>query len=169
MSVRVDGGPAHRYYRALVGCWSGTLVIDVTDWRAVARLPLATRVMAVLARLSGSASMATTLDADGAAFVHTTRMSRMGVTVFETAERITVHDDGRAIRLVGTQRPRIGPRESYTADGEIDDGTHAMYRIPWCGSPMVQRTSIVPAGLELTQETAWSRAFVLLRRSEPSS
>ena len=160
-------GPAFDYYRALEGSWLGTLAFKVTSLRTAAKFGARTGVAALLGQLGSSTSMATTLRASGGGFVHTTRVTASGVTVFETSEHITIGDAGRSIRMAGAQHPRVGPRERYEADGEVDaDAMGVTYRIPWMGSPMLQRTARVDEGLELTQETPWSRASVLLRRSD---
>lgn len=159
-------GPAHRYYRALEGCWAGGFRLAVTDWHALGGLTMATKATATLAHLVGATSMSTTLHASGRDYLHTTRVRKWAIVAFETSEVITVGEDGRTFRLRGEQRPWLGRAERYEAHGEIDgSATRATYHIPWLGADMLQRTAIVPEGLELTQETAWSRAFVLLRRT----
>jgi hypothetical protein len=53
--------------------------------------------------------------------------------------------------------------------GEMDpSGERTTYRLVWLECPLVQRTRVVPEGLELTQETAWSFGEVLLRRRGPA-
>ncbi len=109
--------------------------------------------------------MKTTLRASGRDYLHTTQVSRLGITLMRSREVITIGDDGRSIRMSGEQRPLIGPKELYESIGEIDDSaTRATYRIPWAGTSMTQRTRIVSDGLALEQETAWSRGAVLLLR-----
>lgn len=157
-------GPARRYYRSLEGRWSGRFHFAVTDPRAGGEAA-ALRRMAALSRLVGPASIATTLEAEGDCFRHTTRISKWGATLYETAERIELRPDGRALVMSGELRAPFRPVERYEASGEIDErATGATYRIPWAGVEMVQRTAIVAEGLELSQETPWSRAYVLLRR-----
>jgi len=166
MATPANDGPVHRYYRALEGQWSGTLTLTITDPVALRGYPLSTRAMMTFSRLLGPVLMQTTLAASGAAYRHTTRVSRAGIPLFVTSEIISPGDDGRSLRMSGEQRTSIGAVERYDADGEVDDSaTRATYRIPWLGAPLVQRTRIVDEGLELTQETPWSRAEVLLRRA----
>jgi len=158
-------GPVPRYYRSLEGRWAGTLTLRMTAWRALRGHPLATKVTMVSARLVSPVRMATTLEARGASFVHTTRVTKWGFLLYATEETIEVTDGGRALRMVGEQRPRLGPLERYEAAGEVDpSATRATYRIPWLGVELVQRTRVVAEGLELTQETPWSRSSVLLHR-----
>jgi len=110
--------------------------------------------------------MQTTLEGEGRSFRHTTRVRVWGLESFTTEERIELADDGRSLRMTGVQTPRFGRPERYEASGSIDEtATRATYEITWLGCSLVQRTRIVPEGLELTQDTAWSHAEVLLRRA----
>lgn len=133
--------------------------------KALAGSPASARATLLLARVAGSLRMDTTLAAAGPGFVHTTRVSKLGLLVYETSERIVLGADGRSLRMSGEQRPRVGPAEPYEATGVIDEtATCAEYRIPWMGAEMVQSTAVVQEGLELRQETPWSRGYVLLAR-----
>jgi hypothetical protein len=164
-SRRVSEDAARRYYRSLVGRWSGIFSFTVTAPAILVGLGREARVTSLLARLASPTRMSTTLEASGDQFLHTTCVSKWGATAFRTRERMILHGGGRTLRLAGEQRWRLLRAVPYEAEGEVDaTGTHATYRIPWCGVPMVQRMAIVPGGLELSQETGWSRGFVLLRR-----
>lgn len=165
MSSPADG-PALRYYRSLVGRWSGDFTLAVTDPAALAALPWRVRAMGLFARLDGRLRMATTLaEVDARTFAHTTRVTKWSVVVLQSEETITLADDGWRLRMAGVQRPRGAPVEPYAGDGEIaPGGDAATYAIQWAGAPMTQRTHVVAEGLRLTQETAWSRASVVLRR-----
>jgi hypothetical protein len=169
--------PALRYYRALVGAWQGRFSFELTDRVALRAEPVAVRLRvagyALAQRLAGPDWMSTTLapaPEDGAgAFLHTTRVRRLGVTLFSGGERFALRDDGRSFAVAGTQRswPTLGAGERYSGDGEIDAAASgATYRLRWLGAPLLQRTAIVPEGLLLTQETRWSRAQVLLVRQQ---
>jgi hypothetical protein len=171
----MSDAPALRYYRALVGAWRGRFSFEVTDPRALRSEPLAVRLRvrsyALAQRLGGPDWMSTTLAAapegPGAAFVHTTRVHRLGVTLFSGSERFALEEGGRTFAVTGTQRswPALGAGERYSGDGEIDAAaTGATYRLRWLGAALLQTTAIVPEGLLLTQETRWSRAQVLLVR-----
>ncbi len=154
-------GPARRYYASLVGHWSGRLDLAITNAEAARAAPFIVRAAVRV----GSFTMATTLHPSGHDYVHTTRVSRLGITLMRSREVIAIDEDGRAIRMSGEQTRFMGPNEPYESTGEIDDSaTRATYRIPWAGAPMTQRTRIVREGLELEQETVWSRGTVLLRR-----
>lgn len=160
-----DAAPAPRYYTSLVGAWEGRFRIRITSRPELARLSLATRFLANAAHLAGAMSMKTTLEGAGRSFRHTTHVSAFGLEQFTTDETIELDSDGRTFRMSGVQRPRVGKPETYDAHGSIDEtATRATYEITWLGCPLVQRTRIVPEGLELTQDTAWSHAEVLLRR-----
>lgn len=156
----VSSPPSLRYFRSLLGAWSGDF-----DFRAKDGGRTGLRALGALARVFGPVRMATTLDPDGDGFVHTTRVSKWGVTLYETTEHITLGGDGRSLAMKGEQRApfRTTP---YESTGEIDEhATRATYRIPWAGLELVQRTRIVDEGLELEQETAASFGKVLLRRA----
>jgi len=158
--------PAHRYYTSLEGRWSGHFVQTITSWRALRGRPLATKAMAISGWLIGATRMSTTLEASGAGFHHTTRIEKLGVTVLESDEDITLLPDGRSLRMTGVLRPRFGRPVPYEAEGEIDESAAgAVYRITWPGMQLTQKTRVMPEGLELTQETAWARARVVLRRT----
>jgi len=165
MPVVDPSTPASRYYTALIGRWDGRLRFRITDRGALARMPARTRLLGLASHFGGFLRMRTTLEGSGRAFRHTTEVRAWGVAAFTTEEVIELGDDGRSLRMSGTQRARFGAPETYVALGSIDeDATRATYEIPWLESPLVQRTRIVPEGLELTQDTPWSHAEVLLRR-----
>ncbi len=158
-----------RYYRRLVGAWAGAYSFELTDLdalRATTSFAARSRArsMALLTRLTGHAWMETTLAEDGDSFLHTTRVSKAGLPLFTTAERITLSDDGATLHMAGRTKPFGGRAATYDAAGEVDaSATRATYRIPWFGVELIQRTQIVSEGLSLSQETAWMRAAVLLR------
>lgn len=158
-------GPALRYYRSLQGNWLGRLRFEVTDPDELRTRPLDKRTLGFASRF-GSVWIATTLGEEGPSeFLHTTRVFKWKLTLLESTERIRVASDERTFHMSGEQRPLLGRAEPYAAEGHVDaGGERATYRIPWAGEELVQRTHVVPDGLELVQETAWSRSSVLLRR-----
>jgi hypothetical protein len=171
-----SAGPAGRYYRSLLGAWNGRFHFEIVDLRALRRQGLAAWLpiggLAALQRLSGGAWMSTTLAPDGGAaprsFLHTTRLHEWGTTLFRTSETISLLGDGRGVRMTGTQSvwPALGRGGSYLAVGGVDgSATRATYEVPWFGTLLTQRTEIVPTGLALTQDSAWSHASVLLVRA----
>lgn len=160
---------AVQYYAPLVGDWSGTLRMRVTDAAALRRCDRRTRAMGAFVRVHGRVTMATTLRRgpdDGAPprFEHTTRVSLWGLPILRSRETIAPTGD-RAAELRGVQRMPPGGAVAYRGVVEFaDDAAAATYSLVWAGAPMIQRTQVVPEGLRLTQETAWSFAEVLLRR-----
>jgi hypothetical protein len=161
----VTPGPALRYYRSLEGAWLGELRLRVTDAQELRTRSLDVRVIGLLSRL-GSVWMATTLNEAGPReFVHTTRVFKWRLTLFESSERFLVNDDERSFRVEGELHRRFGRREDFGGEGHVDESaTRATYRFKWLEEQLLQRTQIVDAGLEVEQETDWSNASVLLRR-----
>lgn len=167
----IETSAALRYYTSLVGRWEGSFRLQVTDRLALRRRPTLTRWTGFLASVSGPMRMRTTLEAqrgEGATtFFHTTEVSSWGVTSFTTEETITLDDDGVGLAMTGVQRVRLAGTTPYESRGSVDEsGTRATYHLTWLGGPLVQRTRIVPEGLELTQDTDWSRGEVLLVRRD---
>lgn len=137
----------------------------LTSRAELKRLPARTRLTANGAHLVGAMWIQTTLAGGDRSYRHTTRVRAWGVEAFTTEEHIELSDDGRTLRMSGVQRLRLGRPEAYEATGSIDEtATRATYELTWLGGPLVQRTRIVSEGLELTQDTAWSHAEVLLIR-----
>ncbi|MFO0663747.1 MAG: hypothetical protein U0174_07340 [Polyangiaceae bacterium] len=163
---------ASRYYSRLLGAWSGPFTFELTD-RSALQTSNAPRFtvegMALLARVTGSSVLSTTLrqgDEEGRVFRHTTRLSKWGVTAFESQEEISIEPDGRSLRLVG-EMGFGGSRSPYESLGEIaQDAEGATYRIPWLGVTMIQATRIHDDAreLELTQTTDFSFGRVRLVR-----
>ncbi|MFO0660267.1 MAG: hypothetical protein U0165_10620 [Polyangiaceae bacterium] len=156
---------AQRYYRSLIGSWSGQFTLEIRDKHALQSLAWRTRLMGFWAAIDGKASMSTTLEeVSPLLFRHTTKVSSMGVPALWSEETISLHDDGTSFVIEGTQHMPTW-HEPYRGDGVISaDARKADYPISWLGMPMRQRTEIQPEGLLLTQETSWSFASVLLRR-----
>lgn len=170
--------PAERYYRGLVGSWRGLFHLQITDAVAMRKsaAPLFVRLglllVAFFPRL-GLFWMETLLapdDVEPGVYVHTTRVSRFGFTTYSTSERLTLAPGGRALAMVGETSAPLARPARYEATATVaEDASGATYTIPWLGEELTQRTRIVPEGLELTQETPWSRATVLLHRVGPGA
>ena len=164
-----DASPSVRYYRSLVGRWSGSFELRVKDRDALGRQPLFTRLVGMAARLGGRARIATTLAAQAPdRFHHTTRVTRFGLPLLRSSETITLAADGISFVIEGWQR-FLWRREPYRATGTITaDGQGAHYPITWLGAPLDQTTRIEgPEGqpsLRLMQQTVWSEGKVLLER-----
>lgn len=165
-------GAARRYYESVVGRWAGAYTFAITDavaFRACA-MPFVDRRRLASMPSSGPFTMATSVAfGGGAEVVHTTRVSKWGVTLFRSVESIQLDDDGRSFVLRSTQRFFPAPwsaRDFGEARGEVNETSDgATYRIPWIGGvEMIQRTRMLADGLLLVQQTPWSRAEVTLRR-----
>jgi hypothetical protein len=171
-------GPAHRYYRAMQGRWRGDYRLEITDFTAFQAAPM-TRMdrirlllMHLLPKLLGPFSLTTSVDVlriESGEVLHTTRTTKWGTPLFRSEETLRLAQDGRTLTMRGPQRfaPLLWPlRDFGDAHGEINGAaTGATYRIPWIGGEMVQRTSVVPAGLELSQDSPWFHATATLRRT----
>lgn len=149
------------YYRSLVGAWAGEVRFAFTGWPT----GLANRVHALVLRLLGHVRMETTLaEVSDTEFAHTTRVRRLGLTLFRSEERILLDPDGTRFVLRGLQRDFPGwPSRPLEAHGSATR-TGATYHFEILGAPMEQVTAIVPDGLALTQVTAFSRAETVLGR-----
>ena len=161
--------PNLRYYRALVGRWSGRFELRVTDGNALAQQPLFTRLVGFTARFGGRAKIATTLDEAGPdRFLHTTRVTRFGLTLLRSRETIALSSDGSTFIIQGWQR-FLWRHDPYRGEGQITaDASGAHYPITWLGAPMTQTTRIEgpdnEPSLRLVQQTVWSAGEVLLKR-----
>jgi len=170
--------PAARYYRGLVGSWRGLFHLEITDAVAMrtSAAPLLVRLgllaVAFFPRL-GLFRIETLLARDDetpGVYVHTTRISRFGLTAYSTSERLVLAADGRSLAMTGETSAPFTKPERYDATATIpEDASGATYTIPWLGEDLTQRTRVVPEGLELSQETRWSKATVLLRRTSPAT
>lgn len=156
---------AAQYYDALTGAWSGHYHLQVRDRKALSTLPARVRLTGFMAGVDGNMTMSTTLQRIGnGVYSHTTRMSRFGIPLLTSDEKITISGDGTEFVISGQQRMPFW-REPFEGTGSIDeDALGADYPISWLRQPLRQRTRVQPEGLLLTQETSWSFASVLLRR-----
>ena len=162
--------PSRAYYGRLTGQWTGRFQLSVVRPEAVGATSLLTRIVALVARWSGSASMTTTLQEETPnRFQHTTRVTRFGFPLLASSESITLDADGRSFVIEGWQR-FLWLREPYRAVGQVlDDASGATYPISWLSAPMEQTTAIEGPTewptLRLRQSTAWSEGEVLLSRT----
>lgn len=152
--------PAHRYYGALLGAWSGPYRVELTN---AAALPVQARLaLTVLARLPAP-RFSTTLLHDGGRFAHTTRVTSLGLPLLASREAIVPGGDGRSVRLEGVMGSLV--LRPYTAVGEVDeDAAGASYRIPWSALVLEQRLTVTSEGLALEHRTPGSVARALLQR-----
>ena len=174
--------PNRAYYRAVEGRWSAPLDLAITDWPAfrASRTGLADRLrvlsLLVATRLAGPCRLETSVDASSGAarneVVHTTRVTKWGLTFMRSIERITLAADGREatmrieMRLAPTLwRTRIEPATPAVIDPA---GRRASYRFTWFGTEMRQEAERSDDGttVTLTQVTDFSRGVQVLRRRD---
>jgi hypothetical protein len=174
----VTSAPPHlAYYRAHQGRWSAPYSVSITSWRAFWTAP-----MGPLDRLRGlwmgtvaawtGLRMDTSVDCEVYAarreVLHTTALSLWGVTFFRSVEVLALREDGLGASMSGEQRLWPVPwRPRPFGEGQVEiapDAQSARYTFDWMGGRLVQRTRVVPEGLELEQQTDWFRARALLRR-----
>lgn len=160
-----DASPSVRYYRSLVGRWTGSFEPRVRARDALGRQPLFTRLVGMAARLGGRARIATTLAAQAPdRFHHTTLVTRFGLPLLRSSETIMLAANGISFLLEGWQR-FLWRREPDRANGTITaDGQGAHYPITSLGALLDQTTSIEGPCLRLCQQTGWSAGEVLLHR-----
>ena len=169
--------PPHRaYYRSVEGAWSGTLDLAITDWGAFRTCPMSLldRVrmasMALSSRLIGPSRLDTSVDASGDEVVHTTRVSKWGMTFMRSTEWLALGPNGHDLtmridlRLAPTPwRVRAIPPSPARVD---ETASRASYRFPWFGTEMRQEAERSADGntVTLVQETPFSRGVQVLRR-----
>ena len=170
-----DAPPNRAYYRAVEGAWRGPLDLAITDWQAFRRTPMPAgdrlRLLALLAtaQLFGVCRLDTSVDASGEVVVHTTRVSKWGMTLMRSTEWLTLDANGRdlSMRIAMRYWPMPWRERISVAPATVDAaGRRADYRIPWFGTEMRQRGERDAAGtaVVLTQETVFSRGVQVLRR-----
>lgn len=167
------------YYEACAGRWACALDFAITDWRAWrgSRMGLTGRLnllaLAAAVRLIGPLRLETSVDVSGAdrgEVVHTTRVSKWGVTLMRSVDRLRLDANGRdAVMHVAMSFFPLLPfaRHFPPAPAHIDAGAQrADYRIPWFGAEMHQSGELSADGATVTliQATDFSRGVQVLRR-----
>jgi hypothetical protein len=170
--------PSYAYYRSRHGRWTGAFELTITDRAALAASALAfgdrlsLLLLPLLANVLGPFRLDTTVDAesrlDAGEVVHTTRLSKWGMTLFRSFEVITLHDNGREFSMHVSMgvwpRPSTLDRISEST-GQVDAAaTRASYDFPWLGTRMRQTGERDGEVTRLTQETPFSRGVQVLRR-----
>jgi len=172
--------PNLAYYRAVEGAWAAPLEFVVTDWRAFWAGPmglidrLSLLAMLCTSRLFGAFLIETSVDATTATardqVIHTTRVTKWGMTLLRSTETLSLSPNGRdlsmriELRVWPTRwRVRAAPPAPATVDATAH---HATYRFPWFGTEMRQRAERSADGstVTLTQETDFLRGVQVLRR-----
>lgn len=177
---RMTVDPPHRaYYRSVAGQWRGSVDLAITDWAAFRRSGISIvdrlRLVSMLAtaRLLGPCRLDTSVDASRADrdhIVHTTRVSKWGMTLLQSVEHIALAPGGRdatmrvEMRLAPTLwRTRVETDTPVTVDAA---GSGASYRFTWFGTEMRQEALRSDDGQQvvLIQTTRFSRGEQRLRR-----
>ena len=170
--------PNRAYFRANEGRWTSPFRFVITDSAAFFRSPMGflDRIralsMAWLPRLLGPLVLETSVHSrsrgDQGIVIHTTRLRKFGITLYEAIETFTLHDNGQDVAIERVQR--LAPAFSYSREvgesrAEVDpSATRAVYQFPFMGSPMRQVATVEGDGVRIHQETAWSRADAFLHR-----
>lgn len=168
--------PNRAYYRSVEGRWSGTLDFTITDWAALRACPMShcdrlrLASMALATRLLGPSRLDTSVDASGDEVVHTTRVSKWGLTMMRSTEWLALDANGRDLTM--RIDLRLAPaswrvRAIPPAPARVDEtASRASYRIPWFGTEMRQDAERSADGrtVTLVQETPFSRGVQVLRR-----
>ena len=161
--------PSFRYYRALQGRWRGSMML-------VLRRPRAAQgggVCSLLSRLFSPLQMDTTVDASAhiqrGEVLHTTRISKAGVTLYQAIETLTLAANGRDVSIERRQRVPFSPfyvRETGKSRAEVDaDARRVRYEFALLGGILRQLATHEDDGsVQLIQEAPFLRAEVRLRR-----
>lgn len=174
-----EESPNRAYYRSRHGRWAGAFELRITDRAALSAegLALSDRMnvwsLSLMQRVLGPCRIETSVDAasriSAGEVLHTTRLSKWGITLFRSTEIIALDDNGRDF----TMRVAMGlwPRPSHVtrtddSRGQVDaTGTRASYDFPWLGTRMRQTGECEGESVtRLTQETPFSRGVVVLER-----
>ncbi|MCC6553426.1 MAG: hypothetical protein IT372_10465 [Polyangiaceae bacterium] len=178
MSEPADTAPSLRYFRANEGRWRAPFVFTITDRAAFAQSPLGwldrlrVRLMVLAPRLLGPLVMDTRMDATSriaaGEVVHTTRVSKWGLPLYEATEVFALDPNGRDIAI--SRRERMWPSPFFTREegrsrGAVEpSGQRARYLFPFFGAEIRQTGSIEDGGVRIVQETDFSRVELLLVR-----
>lgn len=175
--------PNLAYYRANHGRWRSPFAFAITDWRAFRAAPMTRlerwklRLIACVPKLVGPLEFDTTMDCETARergqVLHTTRLSKWGISLYRAAEVFTLNPNGTDVLI--TREERSWPtfrraRESGQSRGAVDPtGAVATYVFPFFGTLMKQTVTIEANGVRVVQETDWSRGEQLLVRESTTS
>lgn len=161
------------YYRAMSDRWRCRLALRITDWRAFWAAPIRftdrLRIVSMAWVALLGAVMETSIEERAEDdFLHRTRVSWLGITLYRAEEVLRLDPDGRRATMQTTARfwPLLWiTRDLGAGTVEIDEqASGAHYVLPWFGSELRQRTRVVGRDLDIVQETDWSRGELRLRR-----
>jgi hypothetical protein len=170
--------PSLAYFRANEGRWRCVFAFAETDWDALRRSPLGVldrlrvRLMVLVPKLLGPLVLETRVDATSRAaareVVHTTRISKWGLPLYQAVEVFALDPGGAHIAI--TRRERMWPSPFYRREvgrsrGEVEPGGRvARYEFPFLGTTMRQTGTIEDGGVRIVQETEFSLAEQVLVR-----
>jgi hypothetical protein len=170
--------PSLMYYRAVEGSWSGSITFsaarnsDIADARAPFMDRVRARVLALFARVGLKARLQTSVDATSRIarneVVHTTRISKWGLALYESEEIFTLDPNGRDVLVARRERilpSRVFIEQDRHSRAEVaDTSLSARYFLPFFGGVMRQTASVEFGCVRLVQEAEVMRATALLVR-----
>ncbi len=161
-----------RYFKKVVGHWSGPFHFQITD-----HVVMRTEVSATIDRLRLSmlhhmwpARMETSVSWANEEMVrHTTRIKSLGILCMNSEEKFHLNEDG--IQFAVAMRQRLAPafwinRVFPDGLGKVySDCSGATYQLPWIGGVVYQHSKIGNEGVQLIQTSPWFSARVMLVRT----
>lgn len=168
--------PHHRYFQAKQGRWWSPFQLEITDpeglrtsslrWKEKQTL----RLLDSFCRQNRLPTFSTLMDYTSRGqhneVFHITQLSFGGITLFRSLETIHLKEDGDTFDVSGKQGyfPFLWWRSPWKGHGFVDkEDDAATYFLPWQGLELVQHTRMTPEGLEILQETPFSKAALCLR------
>lgn len=165
-----------KYFEPKGGAWEGEYLFTLVDARTLwygdlSRVQCVLFVaLAITCRLVGALRIQTTVDTAGieaGRVVHTTRISKWGMTLQRSTETFVPQPDGLRFEIDGdlSMAPFPWIRWHYTGSwGRVDEqGERASYRLAWRGAYLSQQTAMQGTALAVAQETDGCRAEFALR------
>ena len=154
----------------MIGDWRGPVRYVLTDPHRLVDVPGAMDRWSVRLLPLLPLVLHTTVRAghDPDVFVHTTRLTALGLPLTTSTERFVIGPGGKAATLEGAQRRWPSWWRTHPMKGGVvvgDDAASAVYRMDLLGAEMVMRNRVVGEGrLEVVQETSDSRLSLVLER-----
>lgn len=168
-----------RYYAPLHGLWECPFEFEIVSEEALREAPLGAldklrlRMTVWTAKLLGPLTMRTSVDyetrGEAGVILHTTRVSKWGLTLLASEESFTVDPTNvGAFRMRGGLRmiPTYWDMRSFgEGQGTVDDtASRATYTFDWLGVTMRQATVATRDAVTLTQTTPFSHGVQRLVR-----
>lgn len=165
------------YYQSKEGKWSGFFVFKINDKKILNSLKIKwfdkcrVKSLAFFTQFGGKAILSTSVDCTKLEseniVLHTTKISKWWVTLYQSNEKVILDPDGLSIKMIGEQRywPQLGKYSHWEAIGSVSkDYDGATYFFDWYTSELQQKVKAIPDGLEFQQLTSWSNAYFILKR-----